>query len=188
MSEPTLVIRLAHTAVDRSTTIFFKNKEGIIERCNLRSYLAVIDRLEGAMRELKSALANKGQNFLGVEYGTETCRFGKGEIGRDIANELRWVCETFGYVWPLNNHDLAQGKSPCAVYPTINTKTVDMIRNIGVALKTLHEALYNATTENDADEKDLIIGINAHNGRERRYWNNSYQCFMEDMCVTNYEV
>ena len=187
MSEPTLVIRLAQTAVDRSTAIFFKNKE-VIERCNLQAYLRIIDKLEGAMRELKSALANKGQNLLGVEYGTETCRFGKGDISRDIANELWWVCETFGYVWPLNDHDLAQGKSPSAVYPTPHTKTVDMIRNISIALKTLNEALLNATTENNADAKDLLIGINAVNRIERRYWNNSYQCFMEDICVTNYEV
>ena len=188
MSEPTLVIRNLAYAVDRSTAIFFKNKEGIIERCNLRSYLSIIDKLEGAKRELKSALVNDERTLLGVEYGTETCRFGKGDIGRDIANGLWWVCETFGYVWPLNNHDLAEGKSPCAVYPTIHTKTIDMIRNISIALITLHKALFNATTENDADAKELLIGINAYNGIERRYWNNSEERFMTDVCVTTYEV
>lgn len=184
MSEPTLVIRLAHTSVSRFATIFFENGHGNIEGCNLRSYLCIIDELEEAKRELKSALVNNEQTFLGVKYGTDR----SGSIGKQIELNFGWVIETFGYVWPLDNHDLANGKSPSAVYPTRNTKTIDMIGYINCALKTLSAALVIATTEDDADAKELLKGINAYYNLERRYWNDSKQCFMLDVCVTTSEV
>jgi len=170
--------------VDRFAAIFFENGHGNIERCNLRTYLSIIDELEGAKRELKSALANHEQTFLGLEYGTDR----SGGIGKQIEMNFGWVIDTFGYVWPLNIDDLAKGKSPSAVYPTMNTKTIDMIGYINCALKTLSAALVIATTEDDADAKELLKGISAYYNLERRYWNDSQKRFMLDVCVTTSEV
>ena len=184
MSEPTLVIHHAYRSVLRNSEIIINNEYGHNSKVNLRQFVLHIDDLEEAKRELKSAMANDGQRLLGSDYGVST----KLGLGMKIANSFAYVISEFGYVWPLDYDDLAQGKSVPAVYPTFNTKVVDMIVNINYALRALTKALNEACTSNDANAKELITAINAVNKIERRYWNEAEQKFTDVVCVTTYEA
>lgn len=171
MSEPTLVIRYAHREVAVFSEMLIRDENGVYRTRNLSCFLRVIDELESAKRELKSALVNDEVIYLGMKYGDRA-----GGLAKGIALNFDRTIQMLGYVWPIDAFELAEGRTK-GVYPTPEKPTAALIKSISFALIALIDALQKARTTSDQHARALEKGIGAVEKIERRFWDRSQQAF-----------